>query len=153
VASEAERSLKAALYSVNNQGRALLADPAELRRDVRRAATDHHALLEFLRSGVWERPPLREDDTDEAYVSNLVGVIASELVNSRTRERLHFEDLDSSQEPIFLDRYTAWLKQPPHGSESKSDQAILSFSEAEGVCWQIQEMAAFYGKEFEPPLK
>lgn len=116
VASEAERSLKAALYTLGHRNTTPQPEE-ELRRNVRQAATDHRAFVDFVRSEEWEMPPM-PDPSQDRLQDELQGNSVVEYYTflqgwgeiDKLEAHLHFEDLDTDAEPLFIDRYTEWLK-------------------------------------------
>ena len=145
LASEADRSLKAVLFSIHEDAGGGDIMPTEMRRDIRRAAQAHYAIVQFLHDGKYHWPPVREDMTDEGAYSNIAASSVAFLLRSdrvrQTEQRLNFADLGTPQEPLFLDRYSAWLREP---GEQRVDFSPHLENDAEVLRWHIQAMANFY---------
>jgi hypothetical protein len=154
LASEADRSMKAAFYSLRQDAKVSGVSTRELRRDVRRAAIDHGTLVGFLHSGAWHWPAVREGMTEAAVYSNIAASSGAFLLRSdevrRMEQHLQFQDVGTQQEALFLDRYAAWLDAPREPNKTSFGHPE---NDADRVRWHIQALANFYAFQFEEPLR
>jgi hypothetical protein len=150
LSSEADRSIKAAMFSLRakSEGARLLDE--EVRSDVKRAAIDQHAFFQFLRSGAYRIPEQFDDD----FYAGTAGIGAMYLRGSSwvkgVEQHLHLSDLGTSEEPLALDRYTAWLQEPRH-----PDKSSPSFDKngADIIRWHIQAIVHYWATVYDEPLR
>jgi len=150
LSSEANRSIKAAMFSLRARSEGARILDEEVRSDVRRAAIDQHAFFQFLRSGAYRIP----EQFDNDFYAGTAGIGAMYLRGNSwvkgIEQHLHLRDLGTSDEPLALDRYTAWLQQP-----RQPDKSSPSFHEnsADVIRWYIQAIAHYWATVYDEPLR